>query len=204
MLSLLLQTYWFVYLSSCRVPAAHQMVSVPAAGRPSVLRGHHQPLVDAEHVLFGRLVHGADRDHRDPAAQHRPRAHRLHTHPRGRGPVMEAARVQDPWITLTQETITRDLCNRAEAEVPPQVYRGHCVGFRPAGSSRISVRTSLDLGVYQSGRALFARTPALSLAVLLNGKRTELCNLSLHSALSSLQRTKSRGVGEEIFKKSAF
>lgn len=114
MLCLVLQTYW-LSSSFSRMPAADQVVSVSAAGWPSILWGHHQPLVDAEHILLRGPIHRSDRedDRRDPAAQHQPRAHSLHAHPCGRGSVMEA-RSGLLWPEL--ETITEDLCNRLEAE----------------------------------------------------------------------------------------
>lgn len=123
-LSLLLQTYWLSsFSSSSRMPAADQVVSVSEASRSSILRGDHQPLVDAEHILLCGPIHGADGedDHRDQAAQHRPRAHGLHTHPCGRGSVMAADSslggcFGPKWTALTKETITQDLCNRLEAE----------------------------------------------------------------------------------------
>lgn len=105
------------------MPATDQVVSVSAAGRPPILRGHHQPLVDAEHILLRGPVISADGEvkHRDQAAQHQPRAHRVHTHPSGRSSVMGASGFAPGcsgpnWTALTQETITKDLCNRLEAE----------------------------------------------------------------------------------------
>lgn len=104
------------------MPAAHQVVSVPAAIRPPILRGHHQPLVDAEHIPLCRPLHSADRQDplRDQTSQHQPRAHSLHTHPCRRGSVMEeikTARSGLIWSELAcTETITKDLCNRLEAE----------------------------------------------------------------------------------------
>lgn len=93
------------------MPAADQVVSVPAAGRPPVLRGHRQPLVAAEHVLLGGPVPVADgKDARgDQAAQHRPRDRRLHVRPGGRGSVMEAGQfASEPVLPMMrEETITK-------------------------------------------------------------------------------------------------
>lgn len=102
------------------MPAADQVVSVTAAFRPSIFWGHHQPLVDAEHIPLSRPIHCADREdhHRDQAPQHRPRANSLHTHPCGCGSVMESKTVRSGliWSKLAcTETITKDLCNRLEA-----------------------------------------------------------------------------------------
>lgn len=93
-----------------RMPAADQVVSIPAASWPPILRGHYQPLVDAEHVLLRSPNHSADGEdnHRDQAAQHRPRAHSLHPHPRGCGSVMEVRSGLNQTLQ-TQETITNRL-----------------------------------------------------------------------------------------------
>lgn len=120
----LLQTHWLSPLSSSsRMPAVDQVVSVSAAGGPSILWGYHQPLVDAEHLLLRGPIHSADREehHRDQAAQHQPRAHSLHTLPCGRGSVMEAN--NSLWAALVRiglhwhkRLLQKDLCNRLEAE----------------------------------------------------------------------------------------
>lgn len=103
-----------------RVPASDQVVSVPAAGRPPVLRGHHQPHMDAERPLPGAAVHAADGEglHGDPAAQHRPRARHLHAHPRGcgRGPVMGTRSGPSRTAPTTRETLAGDLCNQGVVE----------------------------------------------------------------------------------------
>lgn len=98
-----------------RMPAADQVVSVPEARRPPGPRGHPQPLVDAEHGPLGGAGHRAGRHHADrenrrgdPAAQHRPGAHRLHAHPRGRGSVTGG----EPDCARSKETIAKRKCNR--------------------------------------------------------------------------------------------
>lgn len=125
-----------------RMPAANQMVSVSAASRPPVLRGHLQPLVDAEHVLLCSTVLGADRepDHRNQTAQHRPRALSFHTHPRGRGSMIRARTVTIGlfWSELDC-TDTKDLKQSGEERWPPtpqsKVYAtAHIWQFRPGGS----------------------------------------------------------------------
>lgn len=198
-----------------RMPAANQMVSVSAASRPPVLRGHLQPLVDAEHVLLCSTVLGADRepDHRNQTAQHRPRALSLHTHPRGRGSMIRARTVTIGlfWSELDC-TDTKDLKQSGEERWPPtpqsKVYAtAHIWQFRPGGSDplhchdpnylsfpAISVMTSssldADLGTGRpwvcrracSGHTCFEQTHTC-VAVVLNGKRTELHKLSLHRSL---------------------
>lgn len=142
--------------------------------------------MDAEHVLLSGPIHSADRevDHRDQAAQHRSRAHILHPHSRGRGSVMEVLS-ETKWTALTQETFTKDLSNRLEAEERSGALAD---GSRCKGTTRSlpsppqlldfpSRQHKSDLtapsfgwtltqaaGVYQSvgGRALYARAPALS------------------------------------------
>lgn len=105
-----------------RMPAANQMVSVSAASRPPVLRGHLQPLVDAEHVLLCSTVLSADRepDHRNQTAQHRPRALSLHTHPRGRGSMIGPRTITIGlfWSELDC-TDTKDLKQSGEERWPP-------------------------------------------------------------------------------------
>lgn len=210
---------WTGLIACCflftRMPAANQMVSVSAASRPPVLRGHLQPLVDAEHVLLCSTVLGADRepDHRNQTAQHRPRALSLHTHPRGRGSMIRARTVTIGlfWSELDC-TDTKDLKQSGEERWPPtpqsKVYAtAHIWQFRPGGSDplhchdpnylsfpAISVMTSssldADLGTGRpwvcrracSGHTCFEQTHTC-VAVVLNGKRTELHKLSLHRSL---------------------
>lgn len=92
--------------------------------------------MDADHILLCSPIHSADRkdDHRDQAAQHQPRAHSFHAHPCGRCSVMVAHSGPNR-TAVTHETITKDLCNRLEAEGRRALStrRGvkHCTQKRP-------------------------------------------------------------------------
>jgi len=70
--------------------------------------------MDAEHILLRGAIHSTDREdnHRDQAAQHRPRVHHLYAQPCGCGPVMEANSSLQTVLVRTglhghKETITK-------------------------------------------------------------------------------------------------